>query len=73
MVKCKLSDTGNTRYIIDLPEGLLTIEIEFDVEEISYWVEVPGGKTKLADEIGHIIEHMDEYPAGSFENISDND
>lgn len=48
----------NMQYLVNLPTRKVIIETRDDEDEISYWVEVPGGRTKLAGEIGEIIENL---------------
>ncbi len=44
------------QYKVNLPTREVLIETVEDDNEISIWVEVPGGRTGVAQELGELIE-----------------
>jgi len=49
----------NMRFIVHLPHRSVLIEMVLDPDEIQYWQEVPGGRSDLSEELGHLIELKD--------------
>ena len=51
-----VNSDAKTSFMVELPTRNMFIETHFDPDEIHYWVEVPGNRTKVAEEIGELIE-----------------
>lgn len=49
---------GRIRYTFHLPTRQVTLWQLHDQSENFYWVEIPGGKTTLAAELGEILENF---------------
>ncbi|WP_018614369.1 hypothetical protein [Segetibacter koreensis] len=47
------------QYIVSLPTRTVIIETALNEKEFDYWQEIPAGRTKLAEEIGAIIERRE--------------
>ena len=49
---------GRIRYTFHLPTRKVTLWQLQDQPEDFYWVEIPGGRTALAAELGEILENF---------------
>ncbi|WP_018611555.1 hypothetical protein [Segetibacter koreensis] len=47
------------QYIVSLPTRTVIIETALNEKEFDYWQEIGAGRTKLAEEIGAIIERRE--------------